>query len=136
MAAIETIASREAERRRTEIGDYRGDFALIGFSLADVKVHPTLDGILTSMALLLFAAVGLVLLIACVNLAGFLLSRAADRRKEMAVRVALGAGTGAIVRLLLVESLVLSGLGAVLGLGLGQLAMRALLSFDPRYRFR
>ncbi|MDA0327490.1 MAG: ADOP family duplicated permease [Gemmatimonadetes bacterium] len=130
IAAVETIATREAERRRTEIENYRGYFALVAVSLADVKLHPTFDGILTQMALLLFAAVGLVLLVACVNLAGFLLSRASDRRKEMAVRVAMGAGRTAIVRQLLVESLVLSGLGAMLGLVLGQLAMRAIVSIE------
>jgi len=66
-----------------------------------------------------------------VNLAGFLLSRAMERRKEMAVRVAMGAGRVAILRQLVVESLVLAGLGAGLGLALGQLAVRALASVRP-----
>ena len=99
-------------------------------SLADVRLHPDADGIVLAMAALLFGAVGLVLLVACVNLAGFLLSRAVDRRKEMAVRVAMGAGRGAILRQLLVESLLLATAGGALGLLLGQLAARALAGID------
>ena len=93
-------------------------------------LHPNFDDQLAQIALLLFVAVGLVLLVACVNLAGFLLSRASDRRKEMAVRVAMGAGRGAILRQLLVEALVLAAAGSVLGLALGQLVLRAILSVE------
>ncbi len=131
IAAVETISARENAERQALDPERRGRFALIGVSLADVRLHPNFDAILTRFALLLFVAVGLVLLVACVNLAGFLLSRASERRKEMAVRVAMGAGRGAIIRQLLVESLVLSGAGAALGLALGQLAMQALVSIEP-----
>ncbi len=131
IAAVETVAARFDERLNADNPDRRGQFRLIGVSLADVNLHPNFDGVLTAMAALLFAAVGLVLIIACVNLAGFLLSRATERRKEMAVRVAMGAGRGAIIRQLLVESLVLAGLGAALGLALGQIAVRALASVEP-----
>ncbi|MDP2955836.1 MAG: ABC transporter permease [Longimicrobiales bacterium] len=124
---LAAVAARYNESRP----ESRSQLRLDGVNVADVRFHPDLDGVVGAMAALLVVAVGLVLLVACVNLAGFFLARATDRRKEVAVRVALGAGRGAILRQLLVESLLLSALGGALGLLLGQAALRLVLSYEP-----
>jgi putative ABC transport system permease protein len=83
------------------------------------------------LAIVLFVAVGVVLVVACVNITGLSLSRAIDRRRELMLRGALGAGRWRVFRLLLVESLVLASAGGAAGLLVGSVALRLFLSLAP-----
>lgn len=97
----------------------------------DVAVHPAADRALVPVAFLLLGVVGIVLAVTCTNVASFLLSRAEEGRREVAVRRALGAGrTGLVLRFLLQVAL-LTVVGGVLALGLARGAIDLLVRFQP-----
>jgi putative ABC transport system permease protein len=102
-----------------------------GWGVSVVNLHDQVVEYARPTLIVLLGAVGLVLLIACANVANLLLVRATVRQKETAIRTALGATRGRIVRQFLVESVLLSTVGAIAGLALAPWASRILVRLSP-----
>jgi putative ABC transport system permease protein len=118
-AELETIAAAAAASRPATNKDWGVQVS----SLLDYTVGPA-----SGPLLILAGAAACVLLIACANVAGLLMSRALTRRREISMRTALGASRSRIIRQLVTESLVLAALGGVCGLAVADLSIPALLS--------
>lgn len=122
-------AQRDLEAVARRLGQTHAENANVG-----VSVRPLLDevaGVVRPALLILLAAVACVLLIACSNVAGLLLARLATRRKEIAVRRAMGAGDAALLRPFVAEGLLLAILAGTLGTALAALCERSLVGLVP-----
>jgi len=123
-AQMKAIVGRVAAR----LPERRGFMETSGFTGYTVPIRDQLVGDMRTPLLVLQIGVALVLFIACVNVANLLLMRATGRQREVAIRTAIGAGRGHLVRQMLTEGLVLAALGAVGGLLIGYAGLRALIA--------
>ena len=127
----------------TDLATARADMEQVGARLAStyefnrnrtarlVPLREELTGRVEDSLVVLYIAVGVLLAIACFNIANLLIARAASRRQEIAIRTSLGAARGAIVRQLLVESMLLAIIGGALGIVLARSSLDALVAFAP-----
>jgi predicted permease len=122
-AELQGLSARLHDAYPDEIGE--------NFTFAATPLHERLTGSSRGTVILLFSVVSVVLIIACVNIASILMSQAVARRKEIAIRRAVGAGTGRVVGQLLTESVTLGVAGAVLGLTMAVLSIRTLNARVP-----
>jgi putative ABC transport system permease protein len=127
-----SVAQAQADLDRIQAGILQEFPNQQGYGVYVVDYHEQLVGRVRPAILVLLGAVGFVLLIACTNVANLLLARAAVREREFALRAAIGAGRGRIIRQLLTESVLLAVLGGAAGLALGWFGLEALVALAPR----
>ncbi|HZR24546.1 MAG TPA: ABC transporter permease [Vicinamibacterales bacterium] len=113
-------------RLQTQYIQTNKDRDLLSIATKDVHIHPMADRALLPIAMGLMVVVGLVLLIACANVASMLLARASGRQREIGIRLAVGASRARLIQQLVCESFVMAALGAAGGLGLAWLMTRAM----------
>jgi len=123
-----TLAGIAANLRETYPETWDETRSFIPMLTEDVIMNPVFDKVLVPASVLALVLVGVVLLIACANLASFLLARGMERKKEIAMRLALGARRGILVRQLLTETTVLALLGGVMGMGVSVWLLQLLMS--------
>jgi putative ABC transport system permease protein len=125
-AAADRELAALTSRLGTEFANSNG-----GWSAHTVVLDREIVGVFRPALFALLAASAILLLIACLNVANLLLARATARRREVAVRAAIGASRGRLVRLFFTESVVLAAMGAAVGLGVATASVKALLAWSP-----
>jgi predicted permease len=131
LAQAEAVANRvTATLQERHPRTWTPDKSFVLVKTDDVIMNPMIDRFVVPAAGMIMGVVGMVLLIACANLASFLLARAADRRKEIAVRLAMGAKRRTLIGQLLTETVILSALGGLLGVIIAVQALAMLVGAD------
>jgi predicted permease len=131
-AQLEAVAQRLHRTYAPEWTDVRGAARRVTVAPEQaLRISPEATTPLTGFLVMLALTVGLVLLVACANVAGLLIARAADRRQEVAVRLSLGASRSRLIRQMLIEAGLLAALAAVAGLAVAQWMLVALEQIQP-----
>jgi predicted permease len=130
-STVESARRELAEASRRTVADHPEAYSGMSFVFSPIPMQDDVVRSVRPTLVLLLGAVGLVLLIACFNVGNLMLARATARQHELAIRSALGAGRAALVRQLLVESLVLSLAAGALGVLIASTTTSALLAMAP-----